>query len=145
VAEARPITVAATASTTDAPRPLIAIASAIGIIVAVLTLPIVLLVGGPLNGWVLGVVLWAANWSIQLLTAKLVVNVSPTAAVGLSGVSFISRAWLVAIVLFVIALNYDEQIGLTAGAVFLVAFTCDLIGRTILFALKQRATRDTPR
>jgi hypothetical protein len=145
VAEARPITVAATASTTDAPRPLIAIVSAIGIIVAVLTLPIVLLVGGPLNGWVLGVVLWAANWSIQLLTAKLVVNVSPTAAVGLSGVSFISRAWLVAIVLFVIALNYDEQIGLTAGAVFLVAFTCDLIGRTILFALKQRATRDTPR
>jgi hypothetical protein len=145
VAEARPITVAATASTTDAPRPLIAIASAIGIIVAVLTLPIVLLAGGPLNGWVLGVVLWAANWSVQLLTAKLVVNVSPTAAVGLSGVSFISRAWLVAIVLFVIALNYDEQIGLTAGAVFLVAFTCDLIGRTILFALKQRATRDTPR
>jgi hypothetical protein len=145
VAEARPITVAATASTTDVPRPLIAIASAIGIIVAVLTLPIVLLAGGPLNGWVLGVVLWAANWSVQLLTAKLVVNVSPTAAVGLSGVSFISRAWLVAIVLFVIALNYDEQIGLTAGAVFLVAFTCDLIGRTILFALKQRATRDTPR
>jgi hypothetical protein len=145
VAEARPITVAATASTTDAPRPLIAIVSAIGIIVAVLTLPIVLLVGGPLNGWVLGVVLWAANWSIQLLTAKLVVNVSPTAAVGLSGVSFISRAWLIAIVLFVIALNYDEQIGLTAGAVFLVAFTCDLIGRTILFALKQRATRDAPR
>jgi hypothetical protein len=145
VAEARPITVAATASTTDAPRPLIAIISAIGIIVAVLTLPVVLLFGGPLNGWVLGVVLWAANWSLQLLTAKLVVNTSPTAAVGLSGISFISRAWLVAIILFVIALNYDEQIGLTAGVVFLVAFTCDLVGRTILFALRQRATRDTPR
>jgi hypothetical protein len=145
VAEARPITVAATASTTDAPRPLTAIASAIGIIVAVLTLPVVLLAGGPLNGWVLGVVLWAANWSLQLLTAKLVVNATPTAAVGLSGVSFISRAWLVAIVLFVIALNYDEQIGLTAGAVFLVAFTCDLVGRTVLFALRQKATQDTPR
>lgn len=145
MAEARPITVAATASTTDAPRPLTAIASAIGIIVAVLTLPVVLLAGGPLNGWVLGVVLWAANWSLQLLTAKLVVNATPTAAVGLSGVSFISRAWLVAIVLFVIALNYDEQIGLTAGAVFLVAFTCDLVGRTVLFALRQKATQDTPR
>jgi hypothetical protein len=145
VAEARPISVAPPTSTTDAPRPLIAIVSAIGIIVAVLTLPVVLMVGGPLNGWVLGVVLWAANWSLQLLTGKLVLNVSPTAAVGLSGVSFISRAWLVAIVLFVIALNYDEQIGLTAGAVFLVAFTCDLVGRTVLFALKQRATADTPR
>ena len=104
-----------------------------------------LLLGGPLNGWVLGVALWAANWSLQLLTGKLVMNTSATAAVGLSGLSFISRAWLVAIVLFVIALNYDEQIGLTAGAVFLVAFTCDLVGRTILFALRERATQDTPR
>jgi len=145
VAEARPVTVAAATPSTEAPRPLTAIASSIGIIVAVLTLPVVLLLGGPLNGWVLGVALWAANWSLQLLTGKLVMNTSATAAVGLSGLSFISRAWLVAIVLFVIALNYDEQIGLTAGAVFLVAFTCDLVGRTILFALRQRATQDTPR
>ncbi len=139
------MTVAAATPSTDAPRPLTAIASSIGLIVAVLTLPFVLLAGGPLNGWVLGVVLWVANWSVQLFTGKLVMNTSPTAAVGLSGLSFISRAWLVAIVLFVIALNYDEQIGLTAAAVFLVAFTCDLVGRTILFALRQRATQDTPR
>lgn len=139
------MTVEAGASSPEGPRSLTAVASAIGLIVAVLTLPIVLLAGGPLNGWVLGVVLWAANWSLQLLTGKLVVNASPTAAVGLAGVSFISRAWLVAIILFVIALNYDEQIGLTAGAVFLVAFTCDLAGRTVLFALRQRAAKDTPR
>jgi hypothetical protein len=145
VAQERPVTVAATTPTTEGPRALTAIASAIGLIVAVLTLPIVLLAGGPLNGWVLGVVLWSANWSLQLLTGKLALNVSPTAAVGLAGVSFISRAWLVAIVLFVIALGYDEQIGLTAAAVFLVAFTFDLAGRTVLFALRQRAAKDTPR
>jgi hypothetical protein len=139
------MTVAATAPTSEGPRPLIAIASGIGIIVAVLTLPVVLLAGGPLNGWVLGVVLWSANWSLQLLTGKIAMNASPTAAVGLSGVSFISRAWLVAIILFVIALRYDEEIGLTAGCVFLVAFTCDLVGRTLLFALRQRAAKDTPR
>jgi hypothetical protein len=139
------MTVAATAPTSEGPRPLIAIASAIGVIVAVLTLPVVLLAGGPLNGWVLGVVLWSANWSLQLLTAKVAMNASPTAAVGLSGVSFIARAWLVAIILFVIALRYDEEIGLTAGCVFLVAFTCDLVGRTLLFALRQRAAKDTPR
>lgn len=139
------MTVAATAPTSDAPRPLVALASGIGIIVAVLTLPVVLLAGGPLNGWVLGVALWSANWSLQLLTGKLAMNATPTAAVGLSGISFISRAWLVAIVLFVIALRYDEEIGLTAGCVFLVAFTCDLAGRTALFAMRQRATKDTPR
>ena len=66
------MTVAAATPSTEAPRPLTAIASSIGIIVAVLTLPVVLLLGGPLNGWVLGVALWAANWSLQLLTGKLV-------------------------------------------------------------------------
>jgi hypothetical protein len=145
VAEARPATAAPADPGAEFPRPLIAIASAIGIIAAVLTLPVVLIAGAPLNGWVLGVFLWIANWSLQLFTGKIAMNASPTAAVGLSGISFISRAWLVAIVLFVIALNYDEEIGLTAGIVFLVAFTCDLVGRSVLFALRQRAAKDTPR
>ena len=87
-----------------------AIASGIGLIVAVLCLPIVLLAGGPLNGWILGVVLWSVNWWLQLLTGRLALKTSPTAAVGMSGISFISRAWLTAIVLFVIALRYDEEI-----------------------------------
>jgi hypothetical protein len=126
-------------------RPLVAVASGIGLIVAVLCLPVVLLAGGPLNGWVLGVVLWSVNWWLQLLTSKLALKASPTAAVGMSGISFISRAWLTAIVLFVIALRYDEEIGLTAAGIFLVAFTCDLAGRTALFAMNQRATKDTPR
>ena len=139
------MTTAAPAPTSSTPRPLTAIASGIGIIVAVLTLPFVLLMGGPLNGWILGVALWSANWWLQLLTGKLAADANPTTAVGLAGLSFISRAWLTAIILFVIALRYDEQIGLTAGAVFLVAFTCDLVGRTILFALRQSATQDTPR
>jgi hypothetical protein len=139
------MTTAAPATPSSSPRPLTAIASGIGIIVAVLTLPFVLLMGGPLNGWILGVVLWSANWWLQLLTGKLVAESNPTTAVGLAGLSFISRAWLTAIILFVIALKYDEQIGLTAGVIFLVAFTCDLGGRTVLYAINQRARSDTPR
>lgn len=139
------MTTAAPATPSSSPRPLTVIASGIGIIVAVLTLPFVLLMGGPLNGWILGVVLWSANWWLQLLTGKLVAESNPTTAVGLAGLSFISRAWLTAIILFVIALKYDEQIGLTAGVIFLVAFTCDLGGRTVLYAINQRARSDTPR
>lgn len=139
------MTTAAPAPTSSTPRPLTAIASGIGLIVAVLTLPVVLILGGPLNGWVLGVLLWTANWSLQLLTAKAAMNVSATAAVGMSGISFISRAWIVAIILFVIALKYNETIGLAAAGVFLVAFTCDLLGRTFLFAMSQRIRKDTPR
>jgi hypothetical protein len=139
------MTTAAPAPTSSTPRPLTAIASGIGLIVAVLTLPVVLILDGPLNGWVLGVLLWTANWSLQLLTAKAAMNVSATAAVGMSGISFISRAWIVAIILFVIALKYDETIGLAAAGVFLAAFTCDLLGRTFLFAMSQRIRKDTPR
>ena len=139
------MTTAAPATPSSSPRPLMVIASGIGIIVAVLTLPFVLLMGGPLNGWILGVLLWSANWWLQLLTGRLVAESNPTTAVGLAGLSFISRAWLTAIILFVIALKYDEQIGLTAGVIFLVAFTCDLGGRTVLYAINQRARSDTPR
>lgn len=139
------MTVAAAEPTSEKPRPIVAIASAIGLIVAILTLPVVLLFGGPLNGWVLGVVLWSANWWLQLLTSKLAMGSNPTTAVGMTGISFISRAWLVAIILFAIALRYDKTIGLVAGVVFLVAFTCDLAGRTLLFALRQKAPKDTPR
>ncbi|CAN0404357.1 unnamed protein product, partial [Phaeothamnion confervicola] len=73
--------------------------------------------GGPLNGWVLGLALWSANWGLQLFTAKVALGVTPTAAVGMSGISFISRAWLVAGFLFVVALKYDETIGLVAAGV----------------------------
>ncbi len=139
------MTVAAVAPASDTPRPLVAIASGIGLIVAVLTLPLVLVLGGPLNGWVLGVALWSANWGLQIFTAKLAMGVAPTAAVGMSGISFISRAWLVAGFLFVVALKYDETIGLVAAGVFLAAFTCDLLGRTILFALRQKLKEDSPR
>jgi len=139
------MTAVASPASPEVPRPATFILSGIGLIVAFLSLPFVLLLGGPLNGWVLGVVLWGANWYLQLLTGKLAINASPTAAVGLSGISFISRAWLTAIILFVIALKYDKTIGLVAAAVFLVAFTCDLAGRTALFAINSRATKDTPR
>lgn len=114
------------------------VASTIGIIVAVLALPVVLLLGGPAEGWMLGVVLWCVNWAGHIFTAKAAQRTSAVAAVGMSGVSFISRAWLTAIILFIVALKYSETVGLTAAAVFLVAFTCDLMGRTILFATTQK-------
>ena len=135
------MTVAAPPAPTTAPPAdsnLVRAASGIGLIVAILTLPVVLLAGGPFTGWVLGVVLWGANWTVQLLTAKYALNLQATAAVGVSGVSFIARAWLVALVLFIVALRFSEPVGLTAAAVFLAAFTCDLGGRTILFSIQQK-------
>jgi hypothetical protein len=112
--------------------------STIGLVVAVLTLPIVIVAGGPIQGWVLGLLLWSANWGASLWLAKASKGMSAPYAVGLSGASFIARAWMVAIVLFVVALTYDKTVGLVAAGVFLAAFTFDLVGRTALFAARHK-------
>jgi hypothetical protein len=123
-------------------RPLAFVASILGLIVAVLALPIVLLAGGPAAGWALGAGLWLLNWLGQLFMAKVALRMSPTTAVGLSGISFISRAWIVAIILFIVALRFSQTVGLTAAGVFLAAFTFDLMGRTMLFAIRERMRRE---
>ena len=122
-------------------RPFEFVLSVLGLIVVVIALPVVLLLGGPFSGWLLGAALWAANWGAQLALGRVAVNMPATTAVGLSGFSFIGRAWLVAAILFVVALRFSERAGLTAAGVFLVAFTCDLMGRTLLFALRERTRR----
>lgn len=117
--------------------------SAIGMVVAILTLPVVLLSGGPFEGWLIGVALWGANWGAALWMSKASSGMSAPYAVGLSGASFIARAWMIAIVLFVVALTYDRVAGLVAAGVFLAAFTFDLVGRTALFAARQKHREGT--
>lgn len=124
--------------TQSAVRPLVFAASAIGLIVGGLSLPVVLFAGGPLTGWVLAMVLWALNWGAQLAVGRLAVDMPATMAVGVSGISFIGRAWLTAIILFVVALKYSEPVGLTAAGVFLAAYTFDLMGRTLLFTVREK-------
>jgi len=131
------LTAAAPHAPEGARGPLVFLVSTVGLIVAILALPVVVALGGPIEGWLLGVGLWLANWAGQLVTGKLALSMSPTAAVGVAGISFITRAWLVAGALFVVAIAGDRLVGLTAAAVFLVAFTFDLSGRAVLHGLRQ--------
>ena len=114
------------------------VAATLGTVVAVIALPLVLLAGGPLSGWLLGMGLWIGNWSLQLLTTKVSLTASATTAVGVTGISLMARAWITAIILFIIALRVSETIALTAAFVFLAAFTFDLMGRALLFAMMER-------
>lgn len=111
-------------------------AAILGTIVALVALPVVLLAGGPLAGWMLGFGLWVANWLAVLATSKFSLTASPTTAVGVTGISLMARAWIVAIVLFIVAIRVSETIALTAAFVFLAAFTFDLAGRALLYALQ---------
>ncbi len=114
-------------------------ATAASLLACLVALPLILVLGGPLNGWVLGTALWIANWAVQLTTAKHAMKMGQTAAVGVTGISFIIRAWTVAGVLFITALRFDETVALVGAAVFLAAFTFDLLGRAIAFGAREKA------
>ncbi len=122
-------------------RPIVFIASTLGLLAAFLALPVVIIAGGSIAGWALGLGLWLGNWLVQLGMAKVSLGLAPTTAVGISGVSFIARAWLIAIILFIVAARFDRTAGLTAAGVFLAAFTFDLMGRTLLFTVNERARK----
>ena len=128
----------------EASRRVTVIATAASLAACLVALPIVLALGGPLNGWVLGTVLWIANWSVQLFTAKHAMTMGQTAAVGITGISFVIRAWSVAGVLFITALRFDETVALGGAAIFLVAFTADLLGRGLAFAAREKANAPAP-
>ena len=114
-------------------------ATAASLLACLVALPLILVLGGPLNGWVLGTALWIANWAVQLTTAKHAMKMGQTAAVGVTGISFIIRAWTVAGDLFITALRFDETVALVGAAVFLAAFTFDLLGRAIAFGAREKA------
>ena len=128
-------------STTPAPfraRPLEFVFSVLGLFVAVISLPFVLLADGPVGGWFLGAALFAASWAAGLAITKISLNMPPTHAVGVSGISFILRAWIIVAILFVVAKKGSESVGLAAAGVFLAAFSFDLLGRIILHSLQVK-------
>lgn len=113
-------------------------ASLLGMAGLLLALPVVLLAGVGIGGWLLGAFLWLVNWSASLLTTRVSFKITAPAAVGVSGISFIARAWFIAIILFVVAIRFSEIVALTAAAVFLAAFTLDLAGRALQYGLSQQ-------
>lgn len=115
-------------------------ASLLGLVGLLLALPVVLLAGVGIGGWFLGAGLWIVNWAAALLTTRVSFRITAPAAVGVSGISFIARAWFVAIILFVVAIRFSEIAALTAAAVFLAAFTLDLAGRALQYGLSQQRT-----
>ena len=113
----------------------------LGFIVLLLSLPIVLLLAGPTGGWLFGAGLFTASWFAQRFITKVSAGLDPTQAVGLAGISSIGRAIVVVMILFVVALKVNETVGLVAGGVFAAAFTFDLMGRTTLFAIREKQRR----
>jgi hypothetical protein len=131
-----PVTTSADPTTFGA-RPIEFVFSVLGLTVGVLALPIALLFGGTAAGWLLGMVLFAAYWASGIALSRVALNLPPMHAVGVAGLSFIIRVWVVFGLLLGVALK-NSTLGVTAMLVFAAAFTFDLLGRLVLFSLRNK-------
>jgi hypothetical protein len=103
----------------------------------VLALPVFLIGGFPLGGWAFGVGLFALNFFSAKAIDWVARGKSQVTAVGVSGIGFISRAWLSFGALFLFAEFGDRDMAVAAAVSFLVYFTVDLLVRSILLSMAR--------
>ena len=116
------------------------------IVPCLLALPVFALAGWDLWAWALSAALLVANMVVALGADLLARGRTQVMAVGVMGVSLISRAWITFGALFVFAWTVDRRIGVAAAAAFFVYFTVDMVARSISHVLlkDQSATQPTP-
>ncbi len=115
----------------------------LGFVAAPAVVALLALVGLPLAGILLGVALFAANRVVALLTDRAARGKLEVTAVGITGVGFISRAWVSVALLFVLTRVASEDVALAAALAFLALFTIDILARS-LSHLVARGAAPTP-
>lgn len=112
---------------------------AAGALVIGLALPVILVAGWPVRGWVLALVLWIAAQLFALLLTRLPLGTGNLAAQGMRGIGTSVRAFLVGVPLVAITVS-DERLGITAAAVYALAYTAELVVSVLTyFAGEARA------
>lgn len=93
--------------------------------VVALALPVFLAAGWPLAGWLLGATLWTGAQLLGLLLARLPLGAGNLAAAGVRGVGMMFRAMAVMVVGIAVVAS-DAELGLSAVAVYALAYTLEL-------------------
>jgi hypothetical protein len=93
------------------------------LVLLAIALPVFLLGGLPMLGYVAGAAAWLVQRGVQLaLNRKAVAANDPRTTVGIAAGSMIGRGWLVALTIFAAGLK-DEDAGLAAAVLVIVLFT----------------------
>jgi hypothetical protein len=90
-----------------------------------LSLPVFLVAGLPVRGWLLGAVLWVAAEAMALLLSRLALGADNLAASGVRGIGMMFRTVAVMVVVIVVAAT-NAAVGVAAGAVYALAYTVEL-------------------
>ena len=97
-----------------------------GAAVIALALPVFLVAGLPLRGWLLAAVLWVAAEALALLLERLPLGADNLAASGVRGVGMMFRSVAVMVIVIVVAAQ-DATLGVAAGALYALAYTLELM------------------
>ena len=101
-----------------------------GAIVIVVSLPLFLLAGWPIDGWAIGSVLWVGAEALGAVLTRLRARTGNLAAAGVAGFLMLFRAIAVMVVIFAVAVS-DKWVGLAAaltyGAAYSAAFGLQLV------------------
>jgi hypothetical protein len=96
-----------------------------GTAVVALALPVFVVAGWPLRGWLLAATLWTAGQLFALLLTRLPLGTGNLAAAGMRGIGTSFRAMAIGIPLVAVTAA-DERVGLAAAVVYALAFTVEL-------------------
>jgi hypothetical protein len=92
-------------------------------VVLVIALPVFLIGGLPMLGYVAGGGIWIVQRAIQIYANRKAAQADdPRTTVGIVAGSMIGRGWLVALTIFAAGLK-DEEAGLAAAVLVIVLFT----------------------
>lgn len=95
-------------------------------------LPVFVVAGLPLGGWVLGAGVWLGQRGLQLLFESRVRRTDdPKAVVGYTAGGAIARGWLAALAVLVIGILAGDDVGLSAVVLVLALFTVYFATRVI--------------
>jgi hypothetical protein len=107
------------------------------LVLAAVALPVFLLAGFPLLGWVAGAGIWLVQRGLQtFLERRAEASSDPRTVVGLLTGSMIGRGWLVALTIFGVGLA-DEQAGLAAAVLVVLLFTAYFTVQMIVRSLSR--------
>jgi hypothetical protein len=104
----------------------------VGSIVVVAALPIFLVVGWPIGGWVLAATLWAAGQAIALVLQRLPLGMGSLASSGAVALGRMFRSVAAMVVLLAVTVS-DRSLGLPAVAVYALAFSAEFGSSLVLY------------
>ena len=110
---------------TPRPKPSRFVPALAGGALIALALPVFLVAGWPLRGWVLGAVLWLVAQILGALLARLPLGADNLAAAGVVGIGMMFRPVAVMVVAIAVA-TQDASLGVAAALLYALAYTLEL-------------------